>query len=628
MPLVCGANFGPNRHRMPFPNRLATTRTCCLLLCLLFVGALPAQAQTSPSALSLAEQQALMAQQARQQVNDRILAAGGVPLEGPLDPSTYIVGPGDVFSITTGGAIPLQIAPSVTADGVLVVPSVGSFPVAGLSLTEARERVVTALQRSYRNVPVEVALAQPRQFYVHVSGEVARPGRHVAVPVARVEDALAAAMDDNNPLQALERQRREYWNYDGLPALRNVVVEHQNGERIAVDLMRYYATGDTQHNPYLRDGDRLYVPTYTSDGEAIFVEFKNREVLNRMTTNGTTRTNMEAYDFRPGDTVTDLLLVAGGPSLLNETSTIRLMRNVDGTLDVRSVDVQAIIAGTEPDVSLQPRDRLLVPETTIRTGVAEVDGLVVYPGTYPIVAGETTLRDLVAAAGGVLPDGLLRAAYLERRGTAESADRTQSLESVESPAARAALVQQEIFRQARLADLPFVSRQYLTRELLQFQRVSLELGEDAASIPAVPLRDGDRFVVPRDPNAVLVIGQVQNPGYVPFKVSADAAYYIEQAGGQGPAAAEVYLREAGSGSLRSPANAPIRSGDALFVDREPMADTESLQALALQERQLDFQRLQERSNRRFQYIQTGLAIVSTAVGLVTTYLLIQSETSN
>jgi protein involved in polysaccharide export with SLBB domain len=165
----------------------------------------------------------------------------------------------------------------------------------------------------------------------------------------------------------------------------------------------------------------------------------------------------------------------------------------------------------------------------------------------------------------------------------------------------------------------------LTRELLQFQRVSLELGSDIASIPAVPLRDGDRFVVPRDPNAVHVIGQVQSPGYVPFKVGADAAYYIEQAGGRGPAAAEVYLREAGSGSLRDPDGVPIRSGDALFVDRAPIADTESLQALALQERQLDFQRMQERSNRRFQYIQTGLAIVSTAIGVVTTYLLIDRE---
>ncbi len=54
-------------------------------------------------------------------------------------------------------------------------------------------------------------------------------------------------------------------------------MQHQNGERLVVDLMRYYATGDTQYNPYLQDGDRLYVPTFTNDGEAVFVEHTDRE---------------------------------------------------------------------------------------------------------------------------------------------------------------------------------------------------------------------------------------------------------------------------------------------------------------------------------------------------------------
>ena len=67
----------------------------------------------------------------------------------------------------------------VTADGVLLLPEIGSFRIAGLTLAEARARIETALRQTYRNVPTEVALAQPRQFYVHVSGEVERPGRHV-----------------------------------------------------------------------------------------------------------------------------------------------------------------------------------------------------------------------------------------------------------------------------------------------------------------------------------------------------------------------------------------------------------------------------------------------------------------
>jgi protein involved in polysaccharide export with SLBB domain len=153
--------------------------------------------------------------------------------------------------------------------------------------------------------------------------------------------------------------------------------------------------------------------------------------------------------------------------------------------------------------------------------------------------------------------------------------------------------------------------------------VSIDFAGD--SIPAVPLRNGDRFVVPRDPDAVLVIGQVKNPGYIPYVPDANVDYYLNQAGGLGPAATNIYVREAGSGLLRSPGDEQLRSGDYIFVDRSVIADTESLQSLALQEQQLDFQQERERADNRFQYIQTGLALIGTAISVVTTYLLITQE---
>jgi len=609
------------------PSRASAQLYCLLFFLLSAASASAQQVQPQPDGLSAAEQQAVISQQARQQATERILAAGGVPLEGVIDSEAYVVGPGDVFSISTGGAIPLQTSASVTADGMLVVPGIGSFSVAGMSLAGARDRIGTALQRAYRNVPTDIALSRPRQFYVHVSGEVARPGRHVAVPIARVEDALSAAMEGNNPLQALNLQRQDYLRFDGLPALRNVVLHRQNGDQQDVDLLRYYATGDTDYNPYLRDGDRLYVPTYTSDGEAVFVEYQNKEELRRATAPTPTRSSTDIYDYRSGDTVTDLLLVAGGPELLNETDAVRLLRSNGGTLRARDIDVRAILAGAEPNVLLEPRDRILIASSVELGGVAEVDGLVTYPGTYPIVPGETTLRDLVDAAGGVRPDGLLRAAYLERRGSDEILDAPLALDEVNAPDARAALVEDQVFKQARLADLSFVSRQYLTRELLQYQRVTLDLGNDAASVPPVPLRDGDRFVVPRDPSAVLVIGQVRNPGFVPFVAGVDAEYYVERAGGRSSAAAETYLREAGSGALRAPTGVDLQSGDTIFIDRSPTADTESLQSLAIQQQQLDFQQERERRNTRFQYVQTGLAVLGTALSVATTYLLITRDSN-
>jgi len=234
---------------------------------------------------------------------------------------------------------------------------------------------------------------------------------------------------------------------------------------------------------------------------------------------------------------------------------------------------------------------------------------------------------LIEAAGGVRQDGLLRVAYLERRGPTSAMDLREieggqlSLDAVGDPALRAAIIEQASFEQGRLSDLNFGSRQYLVREMLQFQRVSLEFGNDPSAIPHVVLRDGDRLVVPRDPEAILVFGQIRSPGYVSYAAGANAQDYIRLAGGLGPAATEVYVREAGSGALRPADNTPLMSGDVVFVDRAVIADTESLQALALQEQQLDFQRAQQRQTSRLQIVQTSLSVLGTAVAVVTAYLL-------
>lgn len=597
-------------HRLP---------SSLLLLALSSLVALGALAQV-PQELTLEEQQALMAQQARREAASRMLASGSVPLEGAIDPAEYVVGPGDVFAISTGGGLAMQSTVTVAADGALVVPEMGSFRVAGLSLAEAKALVEPALRRAYRNVPAEVVLARPRQFYVHVSGNVTHPGRHVMVPIARVEDAVSAGMDGQSPLTVLRQQQQETWRHTDLPALRNVVVRRSDGTRLTVDLLRYYATGDTGHNPYLLDGDAVFVPSSPRDGAALVYVERESEVSAAQE-----RRRAQAYDYRPDDTVTVLLLVTGGPELLARTDRVRLLRtDAGGQVTSEVVDVAAIRSGAAPDLPLQPLDRLQIPRDWARTNSVTVEGYVTFPGTYPIVEGRTTLREVMAAAGGVRPEGLLRAAYLVRplSGTAVS-----QLETVRDSEQRDVLLEQVTFEEARLSDLAFGSRRYLAREVVGSQRVSLALTDDPEAIPEIPLRGGDRFVVPRDPHAVLVLGQVRHPGYVAYREGADVDYYITQAGGRGPAATEAYVREAGTGYFRAPGAGPIRSGDYLFVDRDLIADTEPLQTLALQEAQLDFQREQAARAGRFQVIQTGLAVVSTAVGIVTTYLLIRDRSN-
>jgi polysaccharide biosynthesis/export protein len=393
---------------------------------------------------------------------------------------------------------------------------------------------------------------------------------------------------------------------------------------LSVDLIRYYATGDPAFNPYLLDGDRVFVPTVEAgDHRQVFVERESG------TSFSDGPTHNRSFDYRSDDTVSGLLLVKGGPSLLESTDVVRLLRTgPDGRLSTESINVADIRNGSASDVALRPLDRLLIPRPAERHGSASVVGEVRYPGSYPIIDDVTTLRDLVDAAGGIRPEALLRGAYLERQTADQERDERPAPagravdEAVAGQRAQERVLEREraTFESARLSDLGFGSRSYLAREMIEFRRVSLNLGDDPSTIPAIPLRNGDRFVVPPDPRGVMVLGQVRHPGYVPVEVGADAEYYVEAAGGRGPAATGTFVRESGSGYIRPADGVPVRSGDIVFVDRQPIADTEALQQLALQERNLQLQQEQQRRQSRAQLVQMGVALVSATATIITTYL--------
>lgn len=600
--------------------RLATffqaLRSRLLLLLLLITLTVPTGwAQEGTVGFSSEVQEAL--QRAQRSTLQRAVTGDAVPLEGALDPTTYTVGPGDVFAISIGTALPTDLSVTVSADGLLVVPSVGSFEVAGKSLAEARTLVLAGIRRSFRNVNAEVALERPRQFYVHVAGTVPRPGRHTVAPVARVEDALAEAMEGASPVLVIRELRRSAaatGEEPYLPALRSIQVRHRDGTVETVDLWRYYTSGDLRFNPYVRDGDAIHVPAFRDDLTAVSVE---GEVANAGT-----------YDFREGDTVLDLLTIASGTNTLSEVGQVRLVRRSSDR--AVTLDAGALAAGQAENPILRPGDRLLVMPRDLNAGVAGVAGYVEYPGSYPIRTGETTLRELVEMAGGLRPDALVRGAYLERRGITRTATyepdqptpfRTLPLSADVDPQAIQLLFENEVSALSRNSDLGFAGRQFYGRELLEPQRLSVDVAA-ALSESAEPiyLQDGDRLVIPRDPEAVLVVGQVGRPGYVPFQPGLDAEDYIARAGGRGTEASEVYVRDAATGRIAPAADADLASGDYVFVDRVGVGNTAELQALILQERGIELQREQAAGQRRLQYYQVGLSVVSTVAAFVTTYI--------
>ena len=511
----------------------------------------------------------------------------GLALEGAVDADEYVVGPGDVFTVTIGGRTPRQLTATVSADGVLAIPEAGSFQADGRSLRDVLAQARPALRRQFQNTVSNVTLAEPRSFYVHVSGAVPDPGRHVVRAVARVSDALEAASMEEPVSSLLPYAAGEdaSGTTDLRPAYRGVRVEHRDGTARSVDLARYFATGDTRYNPYLRDGDRVVLPAFAPLREGAFV---SGAVL-----------RPGVYDLRAGDTVLDLAAVAGA----TDAASFRLVR--------AGAPVRELSRAEAGRTDVQPRDQVSAVDADPLAGAAAASGGVLFPGLYPIRSGETRVSDLVDLAGGLAPEALARAAYLERTGAA--------LDSAEVDALRS-------------DGLGLLSQLYYRQESARTPRIGLDLGSPEAL--ATVLRDGDRLVVPRGGDGVRVFGAVARPGFVPFQEGLRVEDYVEAAGGAAEGANSVLLVEAGTGRLAPEAGQTVRLGDAVFVAQEAEVATAEFAQVALQQRSID--REQERLERelrreareaerdrrdaRFRLVQTTITAVSTAASIIFTVI--------
>ncbi len=519
--------------------------------------------------------------------------SGLIALEGALDPETYIVGPGDQFSLTIGGASPFQTMAPVSAEGDLLLFDVGSIPAAGKTLTEVLDQAEAALQSQYQNVPVDISLLQPRRFYVHLSGAIPEPGRYLMLPLARLDDAVQQAFASQASARpdptaggevrivgsATSEIPATQTGYK--PSLRNVVLTHKDGSSDSIDLFRYYLRGDLDHNPYLHDGDVIYLSSYDERNAVL--------VTGDISSPG-------KLEFRAGDTVLDALRFVTGESDLARLSTVRLTRRSASGLDAPiDIDIQHLLDGTVENKTLLPGDHLNVKTREISQ--ASIYGFVQYPGSFPIENAKTTLRELVALAGGLKPEASIRSAYIERRGSqARKPD-------------------------SRTSNLDFFERAFFQQSLGQ-NNISINI--EAALQPDAEdlvLYSGDVVVFPRDEQTIHVVGNVLKPGYIPYAPGKTAKYYIQMAGGEAPLSTGSYIFEAGSGKVYAENDRVLRPGDTVFINRESIANTPELQALLI----TDNASKRQTKITRTQTIITGITAL---VSVINTFLLIRDRLNN
>lgn len=107
--------------------------------------------------------------------------------------SSYIIGPGDILSISVWKEEGMQQEVLVRPDGGITYPLVGEVQAGGLSAKDLSAALVKKLKRYIPNPNVTVSVIKSNSNKVYVIGKVNRPGEFIATGYMDVLQALTMA---------------------------------------------------------------------------------------------------------------------------------------------------------------------------------------------------------------------------------------------------------------------------------------------------------------------------------------------------------------------------------------------------------------------------------------------------
>ena len=172
-------------------------------------------------------------------------------------PKNYTLGTDDELIIDINGFSEEHYTLPVTSEGFIRVPKVGNIFVSGITIEEAKKRIVDRLSKIYvglksyngaaPNTTATVSLGSIRTIRVTVLGEVVAPGSYSMSSLSRVMNALYSSGGPN-----------ENGTFRDIRVIRDRRLIAQ------VDLYDLLTTGNLRQNVTLQDQDIIQVGAYKS----------------------------------------------------------------------------------------------------------------------------------------------------------------------------------------------------------------------------------------------------------------------------------------------------------------------------------------------------------------------------
>jgi len=253
-----------------------------------------------------------------------------LPLESAINPEEYYLGPGDRLRILWS-VENIDNFVTIGPTGSLIVPEIGPINVLGKTLADIDREINKEIKQVYKSAKVSIDLIRFRQFRVLVYGAVNRPRYVKMAPVSRFSEAI-------NEAGGLQK----YADPD-----RAVLIRANKSTNIFIKQFLLY--GDLKNNPYLTDGDKIFVPFkgINAEQQKQYMEYDN---ANKVLVTGFV-IKPTAHYFRPGYSAKDYIALSGGSLDVGSSKRVRILKK-DGRILKRAYNQ-----------IIEPGDIVDIPET-------------------------------------------------------------------------------------------------------------------------------------------------------------------------------------------------------------------------------------------------------------------------
>ncbi len=422
-----------------------------------------------------------------------------------LAPPDYLVGPGDQIQLVLWGSVDADLRVQVDRSGRINIPRVGSVTVAGVRYGDLPDVIRQRVAQVFRNFQLSVSLGQLRGVRVYVTGFAQRPGSYNVSSLSTIVGALLRA---GGPAAA--------------GSFRDIQLRRGKQLVTSFDLYDLLLKGDRSADRIVQADDVIHIgPVGT---QVALIGSVNKPAI---------------FELKAGDTVADVLAMAGGFTAVADRSRLGVQRleqrSTTGIAELPLPQSQGITPSGGDVLRAFSSVEAVLP-VALQNRRVRVEGEVANPGEY-VLPAQSTINDALQAAGGLTAYAYVFGTEFSRESVriTQQENYERALRDLETEFAKATTTQRALSADEAATQ---AARGTATTRLIErlrtikpSGRIVLQSPPETRSLPDLALEDGDRVYVPARPTTVGIFGSVFNSGSYLYSQGRQVNDFVSLAGG-------------------------------------------------------------------------------------------------